>query len=154
MDNTTMQEDQCRQLTLTEAGKRLRRKLFKFSGRSSRSEFWLSYVYLYIIFMVLYLACLISLGTIGLLSAVTQDPFLFYGSAMPAIFVVGVLVIIIVFIIISLAMTSRRLHDIGRSAWWLLLMFLPVIGPLILFFWSIYTSDSDNKYGPQPLETK
>ena len=39
-----------------------------------------------------------------------------------------------------LAVQARRLHDINKSAWWLLLLFIPVIGILILLFWS--TEDS------------
>ena len=52
----------------------------------------------------------------------------------------------------SLAVSVRRLHDIGRSGWWLLIGLVPVAS-LILIFW--YLSDSkaeENKYGPNPKE--
>jgi uncharacterized membrane protein YhaH (DUF805 family) len=45
-----------------------------------------------------------------------------------------VLAYIVVFAIPSLAVLGRRLHDIGWSAWWILLIFVPFsIGSLILF---------------------
>jgi len=37
----------------------------------------------------------------------------------------------------SLAVGARRLHDIDRSGWWLLLYFLPIVGWLVLIiFWA------------------
>jgi uncharacterized membrane protein YhaH (DUF805 family) len=35
----------------------------------------------------------------------------------------------------SLAVGARRLHDIGRSGWWLLIGLIPIIGTLILIWW-------------------
>jgi uncharacterized membrane protein YhaH (DUF805 family) len=52
-----------------------------------------------------------------------------------------------------LAVGARRLHDVSRSAWLLLLLLIPVVGALILvvgFF--IRESDPDNTYGPSPVE--
>lgn len=51
----------------------------------------------------------------------------------------------------SLALCVRRLHDTGRSGWWLLLGFIPLVGNIILLVW--YCQDSTrgaNKYGPSP----
>lgn len=51
----------------------------------------------------------------------------------------------------SLAVTVRRLHDTGRSGWWLLLMFIPLIGPIILLVFLLTDSQpGTNKYGPNP----
>jgi uncharacterized membrane protein YhaH (DUF805 family) len=50
----------------------------------------------------------------------------------------------------NLAMSVRRLHDIGRSGWWLLLMLIPLIGFIIVLVWLCQKSDTgDNAYGPQ-----
>ena len=51
----------------------------------------------------------------------------------------------------SLAVSIRRLHDIGRSGWWLLINLAPVVGWILTLIW--YVSDSEaegNKYGPNP----
>ena len=46
----------------------------------------------------------------------------------------------------SLAVGARRLHDTDRSAWWLLLYFLPVIGWIVLIvFWA--EAGQPNRYG-------
>jgi uncharacterized membrane protein YhaH (DUF805 family) len=51
----------------------------------------------------------------------------------------------------SLSVNFRRLHDIGRSAWWLLLAFLPIIGWIVLFVFSVMDSQpGPNRYGPNP----
>ena len=53
----------------------------------------------------------------------------------------------------SLAVSVRRLHDIGRSGWWLLLSLIPLVGAIILIIW--YCTDSQpgaNQYGPNPKE--
>ncbi|MCY3675402.1 MAG: DUF805 domain-containing protein [Paracoccaceae bacterium] len=55
----------------------------------------------------------------------------------------------LVFIIPSLAVGSRRLHDTGKSGWWQLIWLIPVIGWIILIILLIADSeDGSNKYGP------
>ena len=49
----------------------------------------------------------------------------------------------------TLGITSRRLHDVGKSGWFLLLALLPVIGGLIVLFFCIPDgSKENNQYGP------
>ena len=51
----------------------------------------------------------------------------------------------------GLGLAVRRLHDIGRSGWWLLIGIIPIIGWILLIVW--YCKDSmmsDNQYGPVP----
>ena len=50
----------------------------------------------------------------------------------------------------NLAVCARRLHDISRSAWWLLLLLLPFVGAVILPVLAIFDSADDNQYGPSP----
>ena len=53
----------------------------------------------------------------------------------------------------SLAVGVRRLHDINRTGWWLLLIFVPVIGWIVLIVWAIERGDmGPNKYGPDPRQ--
>jgi uncharacterized membrane protein YhaH (DUF805 family) len=56
-----------------------------------------------------------------------------------------------VFIIPSIAVTFRRLHDTDRSGWWWLLALLCGIGAIILFvFCLIEGTRGPNSYGPDP----
>ena len=57
----------------------------------------------------------------------------------------------IVLFIPGITVAVRRLHDTGRTGWWLLLIFLPFIGPIILIIFYLIDSDpGDNEYGPNP----
>ncbi len=51
----------------------------------------------------------------------------------------------------SIGVGIRRLHDIGRSGWWLLIGAIPIVGWIILIIWAATESDSGgNQYGPGP----
>jgi uncharacterized membrane protein YhaH (DUF805 family) len=53
----------------------------------------------------------------------------------------------------TLAVGARRLHDIGRTAWWLLIGLIPIIGCIVLLvFMCLDGDEGDNKYGPNPKE--
>lgn len=55
---------------------------------------------------------------------------------------------------LGVCLAGRRLHDIGRSAWWLLAFFVPVVGALWLA-WLLFLrrgSEGENRYGPDPLQ--
>ncbi len=48
----------------------------------------------------------------------------------------------------NLAIGARRLHDIGKSGWWQLIVLVPVIGFIVLIVWLARKSDAGpNKYG-------
>lgn len=51
----------------------------------------------------------------------------------------------------SLAVQVRRLHDIGRSGWWILIGFVPLLGAIVLFVFYILDSEPQvNAYGDVP----
>ena len=53
----------------------------------------------------------------------------------------------------AIALAVRRLHDTGRSGWWLLIGLVPLVGPIVLIVF--YVTDSQpgtNQYGPNPKE--
>jgi uncharacterized membrane protein YhaH (DUF805 family) len=53
----------------------------------------------------------------------------------------------------SLALSVRRLHDIGKSGWWMLISLIPLVGPLIVLFFMVKDSQpGTNEYGPNPKE--
>ena len=52
----------------------------------------------------------------------------------------------------GLAVAVRRLHDIGRTGWWILLYFVPIVGWIILIIWHCQPGEpGTNQYGPNPL---
>ncbi|HPD93973.1 MAG: DUF805 domain-containing protein [Rhodobacter sp.] len=107
-------------------------KYATFSGRAQRSEFWW-YV----------LAIIIANLVLGLV-----DSMLFGGHG--NIGVLGGLFSLATFVP-SLAVSVRRLHDIGYSGWWLLLMLIPLLGFVVLLFFYIRDSEpGDNMFGPNP----
>ncbi|OGU23055.1 MAG: hypothetical protein A2580_08185 [Hydrogenophilales bacterium RIFOXYD1_FULL_62_11] len=51
----------------------------------------------------------------------------------------------------SLAVTVRRLHDTGRTGWWLLVGLIPLIGAIVLLVFMLLDSQpNDNEYGANP----
>ncbi|WP_319530131.1 DUF805 domain-containing protein [uncultured Cohaesibacter sp.] len=53
----------------------------------------------------------------------------------------------------SLGVAVRRLHDVGKSGWWLLVLFVPLLGALYLIFLYVQRgTEGSNIYGPDPLE--
>lgn len=57
---------------------------------------------------------------------------------------------IIVTFIPSLSVTVRRLHDTGRSGWWLLALLIPFGGIIIFVFSCLDSHPGDNRFGPNP----
>jgi len=52
----------------------------------------------------------------------------------------------------SIGAGVRRLHDLDKSGWWLLISLIPLIGFLILLFWFVQQgTKADNRFGPDPL---
>jgi len=109
---------------------------FGFSGRASRAEFWWY--------------CLVFLVVTDVLSAVAINVL----SAV-AIGTTGIVAIVglicLPWVVPSLAVVVRRLHDTGRSAWWILLNFVPIVGALVLLYLYVLPSDAGaNRFGPPP----
>ena len=107
-----------------------------FNGRARRSEYWYFVLFNFIVSILIGL----SLGVIaGLLNV-------------PALVYLAYLWSLAVFIP-SLAVSVRRLHDIGRSGWWLLLSLIPLVGSIILIIWCCFDSQPGaNQYGSNPKE--
>lgn len=51
----------------------------------------------------------------------------------------------------NLALAVRRLHDIGKSGWWYLLLLVPLVGAIIILIWFCKDSAPEaNQWGPNP----
>lgn len=110
------------------------KKYATFSGRAQRAEYWY--------FVLFYL--LIFLG----LSVVDSITGLYGTEAGMGLF--GGLLTLGLFIP-SIAVGVRRLHDTGRSGWWLLIALIPLVGAIVLLVFAVQDSAAgDNSYGPNP----
>lgn len=113
------------------------KKYAVFSGRARRKEFW-SFALTHFIFYMLLSGIDRLIG--NALELETPMPIL------SSIYSLAVL-------IPSLAVSVRRLHDIGKSGWWLLLSLIPCLGSLILLIFFLQNSQpGTNEYGPNPKE--
>ena len=93
-----------------------------FRGRASRAEYWW-----WTLFVIL-----VEAATSGLGDAV--------GGLVGAALVLP-----------SIAVGVRRLHDTGRSGWWMLIAFVPFIGFIVLLvFFVLDSQPGSNEYGPNP----
>lgn len=105
----------------------------QFSGRSRRKEYWF-----FTLFFVL--ASFVAVAIDMVLGTLDEET---------GVGVVGLL-LGLALMLPSLAVTVRRLHDTGRSGWWVLLFFIPLIG-LVGFYFMVKDGDrGDNRFGPDP----
>lgn len=106
----------------------------EFTGRSRRKEYWM--------FQLFNLLVGVFLGVLALLLG---------GETGLKFFAIGCGVYGMVAFVPALSVTVRRLHDIGRSGWWYCVAFVPLVGGIILFVFTLIDSDPDrNEYGPNP----
>jgi uncharacterized membrane protein YhaH (DUF805 family) len=93
-------------------------KYANFSGRAARPEFWWFALFQFVVLAIL--------GVFGKYV---------YGIGVLALFLPG------------LAVGARRLHDIGKSGWFLLLGLIPFLGILILIYFWVQPGGPTNEYG-------
>ena len=124
-------------MTFAEAINSVLSKFSTFSGRATRPEFWWWVLFVFIL-----------MSATRLVDGAIVAPLLGFqrfegiaGQPLSAIVSLAVLVP-------SLAVGARRLHDIGRPAWWLLLHFIPILGSIVLLIFAVQPSESgENQYG-------
>lgn len=107
-----------------------------FAGRARRKEYWM-FTLFNIIF--LFLAAIID-NILGIAyEAIGYGP-------LSTLYMLAVL-------IPGLAVTVRRLHDIGKSGWWVLIGLIPVVGAIVLLVFMVMDSQpGGNQFGPNPKE--
>lgn len=111
------------------------KKYAVFSGRARRAEYW----YFALFYLLLYIALLIVDVLTG-----TFDLMTGYGLC-SGVFALAMLVP-------SLALAVRRLHDIDRSGWWLLIGLIPLVGIIVIMvFTTMAGTRGENRFGPDPL---
>lgn len=111
-------------------------KYATFQGRARRKEYWMFALVNFIVILILAI-----LGAV--LNAASPKATL-------AVWVVlGVYMLLTV--VPCIAVMIRRLHDTNRSGWWFWIQLVPVVGPLILFVFTVLDgTPSLNTFGPSP----
>jgi uncharacterized membrane protein YhaH (DUF805 family) len=103
-----------------------------FSGRSSRPAYWYFVLFLFIVSIITAIIDVTVFGAeqIGPLNAIFS-----LATLLP-----------------SLAVSIRRLHDIGRTGWWVFIALIPLIGWILLIVWACQRGEpGPNAYGPAPV---
>ncbi|HWZ71345.1 MAG TPA: DUF805 domain-containing protein [Casimicrobiaceae bacterium] len=110
------------------------KKYADFSGRARRREYWFFVLFNLIVSVVL-AVCDVVLGTYSAAASI---------GILSGIYTLAVL-------IPGIAVTVRRLHDAGRSGWWILIVLVPIVGWIVLLvFMLLDTQPGQNAYGPSP----
>ncbi len=127
-------------MTFVEAIKSGFKNMTKFEGRSTRSEYWW--------FFLFYVLCAIVANILGAI--------LFHsdGTGMSGGGLALLCLVALAFLLPSLSLAFRRLHDTNRSGWWLLLALVPVGGLVLLIFYCLPGTPGPNKYGAGPFMTQ
>lgn len=100
-----------------------------FSGRARRTEYWMFVLCNVIVMLLLDMVDKLIGGDNELISSI-------YSLAV---------------LLPSLAVAARRLHDTDRSAWWLLLGLIPIIGTLVLIYFMVCNGQQGpNRFGDDP----
>ena len=106
------------------------KKYAVFDGRARRKEYWMFALFNIIIAIVLNVIEM-AIGTYG---------------------IIGVLYALAV-LLPGIGVTIRRLHDTGRSGWWILIALVPFVGAIILIIFAAQDgTPGQNQYGPNPKE--
>lgn len=101
-----------------------------FTGRASRSEFWFFALFNFIIAFV-----------IGFVEGLIGLTFDFGYGPISMLYTLAIL-------LPAIGVSIRRLHDTGRTGWWLLISFIPIIGALVLLVFYVLDSEpGSNQYG-------
>lgn len=107
-----------------------------FTGRARRKEYWM-----FVLFNIIFaLAAMILDNALGLAFAPMPYGVLYFVYVL-AVFIPG------------LAVGVRRLHDVGKSGWWMLIGLVPLIGAIwLLVLFVTEGARAPNQYGPDPKE--
>lgn len=110
-----------------------------FKGRACRAEFWWT--------MLFYILVEVALtAAVGFISSFYWDIWID-----PTKLQITMIALLLPFIVPNISLLVRRLHDTGKTGWWLLLAFVPFIGEIAILIFCLQEGNyGDNKYGPKP----
>lgn len=119
-------------------------KYTEFKGRASRSEYWF-----WCLFVILAtLASMILDQILGTNFKIDDG----YGGEIASPYGYVYLLVVLGLFLPGLSVTVRRLHDVGKSGWFYLIVLIPIVGFIVLLVWFCQQgTNGDNQYGPNPL---
>jgi uncharacterized membrane protein YhaH (DUF805 family) len=119
--------------------------LFSFQGRANRAKWWLVALGILVVEVILFAAIFGG-------AAMSGDPEQIAAAIGPFASIV-IFVFAVIATWISIAVAVKRYHDRNKSGWWVLIVFVPVIGGLWYLIECGFLSGTTgpNTYGPDPL---
>lgn len=120
-------------ITFTHAIKTCFSKYASFKGRAGLREYWFFILFYFLVCMVLFVLSFVFIG-LGLNIGVAE-------------LLIIMVILCVPFYIPMLSVSVRRLHDVGMSGWWLILLYLPILGIVWLFYACKPGERFVNKYG-------
>lgn len=125
-------------------------KYADFSTRARRSEYWYYLLANVVYSIIAYIALMIVAFVLGFILGLVK-----LGVVAGIIVVLLYILLNIPLLIPSLAVTVRRLHDTGKSGWFILISLIPLVGSIILLVFLIQEGtpgSNSNQYGSNPKE--
>ena len=123
------------------------KKYVNFRDRSRRSEYWFFILFNGIIFSLL---IILMISTLKEVKGSTYSYYYKYYEVHPLVNALEIIYFLIMFLPI-ICIQIRRLHDIGKSGFFLFLHFIPLVGSIILLVFFCEDSEpGQNLYGPSP----
>lgn len=102
-----------------------------FQGRAARSEYWLFALWIFLLGVVAGILDAVAFHHVGLFGPCAL--FVTFANLIP-----------------NLSVSFRRLHDTDRSAWWILIGGIPILGALVLFVFTVLPGTrGENRFGPE-----
>lgn len=114
-------------------------KYVTFSGRAGRSEYWVFVLFVLLVTQTVSVLAvtLFGNGPVGSTPASGSWQTLAFST-----------IAMLAFVPPGLAVAVRRLHDLNRSGWWLLISLVPFVGPLVLLVWLCSRGTAmENRFG-------
>lgn len=128
------------------------RKYARFRGRSRRKEYWYFTLFNILIGIGLSIVAGVIAGVLASSGANTGG--LLVSTLLNIVNLLSVIYSLGTFIP-SLAVLVRRVHDIGKSGWWILIGLIPLIGAIVLLIFTLQDSQpGTNQYGANPKENR
>ncbi|MFO1243004.1 MAG: DUF805 domain-containing protein [Rickettsiales bacterium] len=104
-----------------------------FCGRASRSEFWYFFLFNLIVAMI---------------TNIIDHALFMPHDAPPDEFGVFGSIVMLGFFLPALSVMVRRLHDVNKSGWWVLLVFIPLVGLVLFIVWGcLKGTEGENRFG-------
>ena len=117
------------------------RKYAQFDGRARRKEYWYFALFNFLAAMMLFA---VAIGFSILIGRSNENVAVAFVCIVFSLYWLAVL-------IPTLAVTVRRLHDTNHSGWWYFIAFVPFVGGIILFVFTLLDGDpGPNMYGLDP----